>query len=167
MVGREAALEMFSPSFPSCSKGSLRQESLVLFLESSTSGVIQGISQHILCCFGPSQESRAEVHAPCSGNSSGRCFWSQGTGSAWSSQWERVRAGQVALVQSFSMVQWELLISVHSISGVQELRLPRGLRKWLFGLPSACPIWLELARSSSSRHSICVQGWIQQSAPCT
>lgn len=44
-----------------------------MVLESSISDVIQGISQHILCCFGPSWESKAEVHAACSGNSSGRC----------------------------------------------------------------------------------------------
>lgn len=67
---------MFSAGFPSCSKGSLRQESLVLFLESSTCDVIQAISQLILCCFGPSWESKAEMHAPCSGNSSGR--WCSG-----------------------------------------------------------------------------------------
>lgn len=73
MTRREAALEMFFASFLSCSKGSLGQDSLILFLESSTSDVIQGISQLILCCLGPSWESRAEVHAPCSGNSSGRC----------------------------------------------------------------------------------------------
>lgn len=50
------------------------------------------------------------------------------------------------------MVQWELLMNVHSLFGVQELCLPRRLRKWLFGLLSACHTYLELARPC---HGVC------------
>lgn len=62
------------------------------------------------------------------------------------------QSGTRYLGRSFFVVQWELLMNVHSIFGVQELWLPRRLRKWLFSLLSAFHTYLELA---SPCHGVC------------
>lgn len=51
---------------------------------------------------------------------------------------ERAGAGQDASVESFFLVQGELAISVHSLSGFQELWLPGKPRRQRCGSPKWC-----------------------------
>lgn len=112
--------------------------------------VLQVIVQLILCCFGA---SLAEVHAPCSGMAHGDTVLELGHGEHMALAVQEGQSGTGYLGRSFFfMVQWQLLMNVHSLFGVEELWLPRRLRKWLFGLLSACHTYLELARP---RHGVC------------
>lgn len=78
--------------------------------------------------------------------SGARAWRAHGPGSARGSKWDRIPWWKIFVVQ------WELLMDVHSLFGVQELWLPKRLREWLFGLLSACHTYLELARPC---HSVC------------
>lgn len=144
MAGRDGALEVFSANFVCCSKGSWGRSLRFCFWR-----VLQGIVHLIFCFLGP---SLAEVHVLCSGVAQGDTVLEPGHGEHMALAVQEGQSGTGDLGGRFFVVQWELLMNVHSLFGVQELWLPRRLRKWLFGLLAACHTYLELLRPC---HSVC------------
>lgn len=138
MTGRDAALEVFLQTFYVVPRASWVWNLHFCFWR-----VLQGIVQLILCYFGP---SLAEVQAPWSGVAQGDIVLRHCSGEHMALAVQECPNGTGYLGRSFSVVQWELLMNIHSLFGVQELWLPRRLRRWLFCLLSACHTYLELAK---------------------
>lgn len=146
----------------------MRQDSPVLFLESFTSGVMQGISQRVLCCFGPSWKAGTEVHAPCSGNSSGRCCSgaeAQGAPDPCSARGSEQAGCHGGILFRGAMRAAHQCSFPFWCSGAVTPREAEEVTFW----PSFCLSYLAEASQIQlgvSQH-LRVQGWIVGSAQCT